>query len=222
MNPAILPMLALSLERGFSVLVLTNAMQPMMRPHVQKGLMALKARFGERFAIRVSLDHYSRPVHDTERGAGSYEKTIGGLKWLAANGLRIAVAGRMQRTESEAGMRVGYAALFARLSVEIDAFDPHALLLFPEMDESLDVPEITESCWQRLGKSPESVMCATSRMVVKHKGAARPVVVACTLLPYDAQFELGATLAEASRAVALNHPHCAKFCVLGGASCSAG
>ena len=28
-------------------------------------------------------------------------------------------------------------------------------------------------------------------------------------------------LAEASGPVALNHPHCSKFCVLGGASCSA-
>ena len=46
------------------------------------------------------------------------------------------------------------------------------------------------------------------------------IVVACTLLPYDQGFELGATLAEASGSVALNHPHCARFCVLGGASCS--
>jgi hypothetical protein len=46
------------------------------------------------------------------------------------------------------------------------------------------------------------------------------VVLACTLLAYDTRFELGATLAEAAGAVALNHPHCAKFCVLGGASCS--
>jgi len=45
-------------------------------------------------------------------------------------------------------------------------------------------------------------------------------VVACTLLPYAPEFELGETLAEAERDVALNHPHCAKFCVLGGASCS--
>jgi len=63
-------------------------------------------------------------------------------------------------------------------------------------------------------------MCATSRMVVKRKGAERPAVVACTLLPYDPQFELGATLGEALRPVALNHPHCARFCVLGGASCT--
>ncbi len=46
-------------------------------------------------------------------------------------------------------------------------------------------------------------------MVLKRKGAARPAVVACTLLPYDPRFELGATLAEARGAVALNHPHCA-------------
>ena len=36
----------------------------------------------------------------------------------------------------------------------------------------------------------------------------------------DEAFELGATLKEASKAVPLNHPHCAKFCVLGGAACS--
>jgi hypothetical protein len=93
-------------------------------------------------------------------------------------------------------------------------------MLFPEMDAEVDVPEITESCWGILHKSPDSMMCASSRMVVKRRGADRPAVVACTLLPYDPAFELGATLAEASRPVALNHPHCAKFCVLGGAACS--
>jgi hypothetical protein len=47
------------------------------------------------------------------------------------------------------------------------------------------------------GKSPSDVMCASSRMVVKRKGSARPVVLACTLVPYDEQFELGTTLKEA-------------------------
>ena len=54
-------------------------------------------------------------------------------------------------------------------------------------------------------------MCASSRMVVKRKGAERSAVLSCTLLAYDQRFELGATLAEAARPVALNHPHCAKF-----------
>lgn len=82
------------------------------------------------------------------------------------------------------------------------------------------MPEITERCWGILGKTPDSVMCASSRMVVKRKGAERPAVVSCTLLPYDVAFEMGATLAEAARPVTLNHRFCAEFCVLGGASCS--
>ena len=110
--------------------------------------------------------------------------------------------------------------LFAELGLAIDTRDPTRLVLFPEMDAHADVPEITEACWGILGKSPQSVMCASSRMVVKRHGQARPSVIACTLLPYEPGFDLGVTLAEASQRVRLNHPHCAKFCVLGGASCS--
>ena len=88
------------------------------------------------------------------------------------------------------------------------------------MDETAEVPEISAACWSILGKSPEDVMCASSRMVVRRKGAARPAVLACTLLAYAPEFELGETLAEAEADVWLNHPHCARFCVLGGASCS--
>jgi hypothetical protein len=72
-------------------------------------------------------------------------------------------------------------------------------------------------------------MCASSRLVVKRKGAERPVVLPCTLLPYERAFEMGETLAAAGKAdggmfasgaVKLCHPYCAKFCVLGGGSCS--
>jgi hypothetical protein len=52
-----------------------------------------------------------------------------------------------------------------------------------------------------------------------HGGEApgRQAVVSCTLLPYDKALEMGATLTEAAHAVKLNHRHCARFCVLGGA-----
>jgi hypothetical protein len=106
--------------------------------------------------------------------------------------------------------------LFERLGVAVDA----GLVLFPEMDAFADVPEISEACWGILNVSPNAMMCASSRMVVKRKGAERPDVVACTLLPYAPDFSLGETLAGASGSVMLNHPHCARFCVLGGASCS--
>ena len=111
-------------------------------------------------------------------------------------------------------------AAFAAEGLPIDADDPHDLVLFPEMDAAVDVSEITVDCWGILGVSPDAMMCATSRMVVKRKGAGSPAVLACTLLPYDPQFELGGSLEEALGTVKLNHPHCAKFCVLGGGSCS--
>ncbi|MFQ5348469.1 MAG: radical SAM protein, partial [Rhodothalassiaceae bacterium] len=117
-------------------------------------------------------------------------------------------------------LRAGFASLFREHGIAIDAGDPRALILFPEMDPDTEVPEISTACWEKLGVSPDDMMCASARMVVKRKGAAHPVVLACTLLAYDRRFELGRTLAAAARPVALNHPHCAKFCVLGGGSCS--
>jgi hypothetical protein len=66
-------------------------------------------------------------------------------------------------------------------------------------------------------------------MIVKRKGALRPTVLPCTLISYDHAFDMGATLKEAAfadggmftaGAVKLCHPHCSKFCVLGGGSCS--
>jgi hypothetical protein len=168
----------------------------------------------------VSLDHYAAPVHEAERGRRSFRPTVEGLAWLARENFAVDVAGRLLSGEPEAVVRAGFANLFAEIGVKIDAADPVRLMLFPEMDASRDVPEITEACWGILHRAPESVMCASSRMVVKRKGADRPAVLACTLLAYDERFELGATLAVASGPVSLNHPHCASFCVLGGAACS--
>lgn len=219
-NPALPGMLDIALSRGFRVLVLTNAMKPMHK--VKGALLALRERYRGQLQIRVSIDHYGAAVHERERGRRSWEPTIDGLLWLAGNGFAVSVASRRLSGESESEIRCGFADLFDELGLAIDAGDPLALTVFPEMDAAADVPEITEACWGILGKSPDDVMCASSRMVVKFKGAARPTVIACTLLPYDPRFDLGATLAGAMRPVALNHPHCAKFCVLGGGACSRG
>ena len=204
-----------ALARGYHALVLTNAMRPMRRH--EEALLTLLDHHGDRLELRVSLDHHTPAIHEAERGEGTWATACDGLAWLARHGFRVAVAGRRLAGESESQARAGYARLFANLGVTID--DPAALVLFPEMDPAADVPEITEACWSLLGVDPRSVMCATSRMVEKRRGAATPHVVACTLIPYDPRFAMGATLAEAGRRVALNHPHCARFCVLGGASC---
>ena len=221
MNPQMVDMARAALQQGHRVLILTNAMRPMMRKSVKAGLLQLNSEFSGKLELRISLDHFNPEVHDAERGVGSFEKSVEGMTWLQENGFTMAVAGRSQWGKSNAESRAGYAALFERHGFGIDAHNPSQTVLFPEMDETVEVPEITTACWGILGKSPKEVMCASSRMVVKRKGDRSPTVVACTLLPYSPEFEMGRSLKDAEQDVALNHPHCAKFCVFGGASCSA-
>ena len=229
MNPAFLDILELTLVRGFDVLVLTNAMQPMQRPKIKQRLLMLKEQHGERLRLRVSLDHFTKDLHEAERGLKTFDKTLAGLDWLSANGFNISIAGRTCWHEQETEARGGYTTLIAARGWKINLGDPKSLVLLPEMDGSTDVPEISTACWSILGKRPEDQMCATSRMIVKRKGDPHAHVVPCTLLPYEPTFAMGTTLASAAAAdggmftegrVKLCHPNCAKFCVLGGGSCS--
>ncbi len=221
LNPNMIELAAATLARGHEVLILTNAMRPMMRPRVRAGLIALRNEYSARLTLRVSLDSFIVARHDEERGAGAFAATLKGIDWLAREGFVVALAGRTLWDGDEARTRAGYARLSAARDWPIDAADPEQLVLFPEMDETADVPEITAACWSILGVDPGAMMCASARMVVKRKGASAPSVLACTLIPYDQAFELGARLADALAPVKLNHRHCAKFCVLGGGSCSA-
>ncbi|MSO93778.1 MAG: radical SAM protein [Rhodospirillales bacterium] len=218
MNRELPAMIALALERGFRALVLTNAMKPMLNK--RSALLESKRRNGGALAVRVSVDHYTKAKHEAVRGAGSWASMLEGVRWLADNRFNLTIAGRTLWNESEEVSRWGYGDLFVREGIPVDAGDTEALVLFPEMDANRDVPEITVHCWNILGVAPETMMCASSRMVIKRKGATAPVVVPCTLLPYDPAFELGEALSRSAKTVKLNHPYCAQFCVLGGASCS--
>lgn len=221
MNPHIIHLSEMALERGHSLLVLTNAMRPMMRPRIQQGLLALNEKYGNAMTLRISLDHYAQEQHDKERGLGSFEAAIKGVNWLSEHGFTLNIAGRTIWGEDETTSRKGYANLINENGWKINTGDTKQLVLFPEMDAHADVPEITTACWGILGKSPDDIMCSSARMIARKKGAARATVLACTLLWDDDQFDLGPTLECAREPVKLNHPHCAKFCVLGGASCSA-
>ncbi len=218
MNKDLIRMLEVSLQRGYRALILTNAMKPLH--HRFEELASLNTRFGNKLTIRVSIDHFTREKHEAVRGKNTWEPVLKGLKWLADHDFNLAIAGRTCWNETDEDTRKGYASLFEIQNIPVDAESPASLVLFPEMDSTQDVPEITTHCWDILGVTPETMMCATSRMVIKRKKSRRALVVPCTLLPYDPEFELGHDLGGASKTVKLNHPHCARFCVLGGASCS--
>ena len=218
MNPDILKIMETSLERGFRLLVLTNAMRPMMK--CADGLLKLNETYSDQMTLRVSVDHFKPELHEEERGPNSCEPMMKGLQWLSEHDFNIDIAGRTRWGEEEAELRDGFAAFFENNNIKIDAQNHKQLILFPEMEENNDVPEITTACWSILDVNPADMMCSSSRMVVKHRGDKNPSVQACTLLAYDQQFNLGETLKEASRPVPLNHRFCAKFCVLGGGACS--
>lgn len=210
LNPAIAGIVEEAARRGLRVLVLTNATRPLWNR--RDALARLGRRYGERIALRVSLDHHTAEGHEARRGPGSWESAWRGLAWLAHRGFALAVAARLQHGEDEPGLRAGYARLFAERALPLDAENPAHLVLFPELDPDQDVPEISTACWGILGVDPHAMMCASARMLVKRDGENRLTTVPCTLLPYDQDF-------DAARPVALNHPHCARFCVLGRASC---
>ncbi|KGM47370.1 radical SAM protein [Pseudooceanicola atlanticus] len=221
LNPEFPQMIEDALARGLQVLILSNAMKPMMRPRPMAALERLHRAHPGQITVRVSLDHYAAGPHDAERGAGAFDESIRGMRWLRDLGVGLAVAGRGFTDETEAQMRAGYAALFEAEDLPIDAADPSRCVLFPEMDMNAEVPEITTACWGILNKNPKDVMCASSRMLVHRRGAAEASFAACTLLPHEGQFDMGSGVPRIGEDVALNHPHCAKFCVLGGASCAA-
>lgn len=84
--PDIFEMLALALPR-FKTTVLTNAM--IVRG---KKLEALSLLGREHLFLQVSLDDAAPGLHDAFRGAGSWERTVEGIRLLQARGFTVRVA----------------------------------------------------------------------------------------------------------------------------------
>ena len=215
MNKDILKMVDYALEKKFKVLILSNAMKPMLNKKEE----LLKLRHPN-LTIRVSIDHYNKTKHEEVRGKGTYEVMMKGLNWLSQNNFNFALATRLIWDESENNLRQSFQEFINTYQLNLDAFSKEQLVTFAEMDEKIDTPEITTDCWGILNKDPNDIMCSWSRMVVKKKGSKKPSVIACTLLPYDEEFDLGESLTNSLQKIYLNHKHCSKFCVLGGSSCS--
>jgi MoaA/NifB/PqqE/SkfB family radical SAM enzyme len=215
MNKDIMKMIDYSLRKGLKVLVLSNAMKPMLNR--TKELIKLNH---SNLTIRVSIDHYEKEKHEEIRGKNTYDVMLQGLKWLNENKFNYTLATRLLWNEKEEDLRKNFGTFIKNNNLRLDTNSPKKLVSFAEMDEKVDTPEITTSCWDILNKDPNDVMCSWSRMVVRKKNSKNPSVIACTLLPYADEFDLGETLTNSLKKIYLNHKHCSKFCVLGGSSCS--
>ena len=218
LNPDMIEILSRVLSAGYPALVLTNAYRIMNRH--KEALVELNQAYGANLSIRVSLDHYTSEVHESERGQRTFAATVKNIKWLFDEGFNVSVAGRSLTDETQEQALAGYQRLMDENEIGLKLQVGKNIVIFPEMDGQRDVPEITTDCLGILSVSPDDQMCATERMIVKRKGQDKPTVLPCTLLTYDHQFDLGTTLAASEKRVQLNHPYCAQFCVLGGASCS--
>lgn len=215
-NPNIIKIAKYILEKGHNLLILTNAYKVIRKFNDE--LLALAETYIDQMFFRVSLDHHAKDIHDEQRGEGSFEETLKNITWLIDHGFHVSVAGRTLVNELGTNSYEDYCELFERNGVKLGGVKN--LIIFPEMDHSKDVPEITTECWEILKKDPTKLMCASERMIVKHKGSDRASIQACTLLAYDNRFNLGENLETSRKRVYLNHHFCAQFCVLGGASCS--
>ena len=215
MNKDIMKMLDYSLRKRLKVLVLSNAMKPMLNR--TKELIKLKH---PNLIVRVSIDHYEKEKHEEIRGKNTYDVMLQGLKWLNENNFNYTLATRLLWNEKEEDLRKNFGTFIKNNNLRLDTNSPKELVTFAEMDEKIDTPEITTSCWDILNKDPNDIMCSWSRMVVRKKNSKNPSVIACTLLPYADEFDLGETLTNSLQKIYLNHKHCSKFCVLGGSSCS--
>ena len=215
MNKDVLKMIEYSLSKNFKVLVLSNAMKPMLNR--KEDLLKINH---QDLTIRVSIDHYQKEKHEEIRGKNTFNVMMEGLKWLNQNNFNYALATRLLWGEQEDQLRDNFNLFIDKYNLKLDAKSKEQLVTFAEMDEKVDTPEITTACWNLLGKNPDDIMCSSSRMVVKKKTSPKPSVIACTLLPYDDEFDLGQNLTNSLKKIYLNHKHCSKFCVLGGSSCS--
>ncbi|MCP4912041.1 MAG: radical SAM protein [Oligoflexia bacterium] len=216
LNPHMIDIMKTCLENGYEVLVLTNAFNVIKR--VENKLLGLLKEFGDKVHLRISLDHYTKEIHEGERGEKTFDKTMLSIQWLYKSGFNISIAGRSLTSESMDAAQSGYQKLLNSYDINIDLKEK--MVIFPEMEKEKEVPEITTECWGILNKTPEQQMCSGERMIVKRKGEDHLRVQACTLLAYQDEFDMGRNLKEAAKEVHLNHPFCAQFCVLGGASCS--
>lgn len=197
-------------------LVLTNGTKPLLRR--MKHLAPLLDK-PNALHFRISLDHFDPVEHDKQRGVGSFELALQGLKELYDAGFNVSIASHTFEGMPDEEVVEAFASLMRRFELPEDL----TRIAFPEFHNpgaSPTVPQVSENCMTtyHTAETRRSFMCAFSKMVIKTEGRMR--VYACTLVDDDPEYDLGGSLREAlQERVSMKHHRCYS-CFAFGASCS--
>jgi molybdenum cofactor biosynthesis enzyme MoaA len=197
--------------------VLTNATDPLLKRRHQV-LPLLDNPYPIHF--RVSLDFPDQARHDVDRGEGSFDKALEGIRWMVDQGFEVSIARQTDENENAADVEAAFRGIFRNWGIpETLAFTAFPDLGTPGSEDGS--PEITENCMEKYPtkEARSHFMCTYTRMLVKRDDQVR--VYACTLVDDDPQYDLGGTLAESmDERIMLRHHRCFA-CYRFGASCSA-
>jgi MoaA/NifB/PqqE/SkfB family radical SAM enzyme len=178
-------------------LILTNGTAPLLKRVHQ--LQQLKSQ-AHPLSFRISIDYPDEKRHDTARGWGNFERAIEGLQLLHAQGFDISIARQMDADEDAAQVSEAYRQLLRRSKLP----DNLRVVPLPDMGKLG-----TDSRIEALSAPTHSqqLMCAHSRMLLKHEGQLR--IYACAFTDDDARFDMGQSLQQAVQAiVCLQHQRC--------------
>jgi len=212
MNRDMIAILEETLKQGPAT-VLTNGM--LLRPELCARLRQLIDGSDYSLDIRVSLDGFDAASHDAIRGAGVWERTMTGLRNLAAAGITpvITVTTAADGVETSAG-RARFLELIR--SFGFDKPRLKVLSLFRIGAEESRTRAYADS--ERLtaemmaGADASVLQCSTSRMVTS-KG-----VYVCPILIESDDARMGETIGETLRPFPLAHGAC-HTCWVDGVTC---
>jgi MoaA/NifB/PqqE/SkfB family radical SAM enzyme len=212
LNPDMEAILEATLRVG-PASVLTNGL--LLDPARCARLKAMEEASDYSLDLRVSLDGYDAVTNDPIRGAGTFERILGGVRNLVAAGLNPVIT--VTEACREAGTDAGKARFFELLR-ELGIERPR-LKVLPVFQIGAEAERGgAYEAWQRLRAgdvaegSWDHLQCSSCRMVTDQG------VWVCPILVNEPSGKMGETLADTLGAFPLEHPAC-WTCHVYGVSC---
>jgi len=212
MNRDMVAILEETLKQGPAT-VLTNGM--LLRPELCARLRQLIDGSDYSLDIRVSLDGFDAESHDAIRGAGVWDRVMGGLRNLAAAGITpvITVTTAADGVETSEG-RARFLELIRSFGFDKPRLKVLSLFRIGAEESRTRAYADSERLTSEMmaGADASVLQCSTSRMVTS-KG-----VYVCPILIESDDARMGETIGETLRPFPLSHGAC-HTCWVDGVTC---